>query len=385
MPQKIAVFGDLPQEVQRSIAARDRVDSIRRCIGGKLLSIITRHVPKQALTDHDLASEFDFIPCGFEGLTRADVLGALQKHKPVGALTRYLRDIRDPSVGTTAQEAGVSAWSTFSVGTDHLDVAQLTRLNIPVFHTPDVLTDAVAVHALSLIMALANNIFKADALVRDARWRAEDTLAIDANLCMPDLFTWTVGIVGMGRIGTEVLHHLAAFGTNVVWTDTDPAIESRAAAVEQHYGDLARQRGHEPTVQFVSLDELLERSDLVSVHTDLNDTSSNLFNARNFSKMKKGAFFVNTARAGVADYGALYEQLESNRLGGAGLDVFEREPIPPDDLKRLAALPNVILTPHMASNRAQTRLSMWFLSCYALMAWLLGYRPTNIANPQVYG
>ena len=180
MPQKITVFGDLPEEVEKTIADRDRVDSIRRSVGGKLLSIITRHVPQEALRNHDHASEFELIHCGYEGLTRADVLGALQKHKPAGVLARHLGDIRDPSVGDTAHEAGVSAFATFSVGTDHLNLAQLTRLNIPVFHTPDVLTEAVAMHALSLIMALANNIFKADAFVRNGQWTTQEPMAATA-------------------------------------------------------------------------------------------------------------------------------------------------------------------------------------------------------------
>jgi D-3-phosphoglycerate dehydrogenase len=100
--------------------------------------------------------------------------------------------------------------------------------------------------------------------------------------------------------------------------------------------------------------------------------------------MKKGAYFVNTARGGVADYEVLYRHLACGRLGGAGLDVFAQEPLIPKDLCRLADLPNVIVTPHTASNRFETRLSMAYLSCYALMTWLLGYRPTCIANPEVF-
>lgn len=387
VPRKIAVFGDLQEQVTKSLAERNRVDVIRQSIGRKLFAIITSHVSEEVLKGHDYLGQFDLIHFDAKNLTQSNVLDALRKHKPAGVLMKLTSppaELRDEIVGAAVLESGVSALSTCSVGTDHLNMPQLTRLKIPVFHTPDVLTESVAVHTLSMIMALTSNLFKADRYVRNEQWTALGSRAAHSNLICPDLFTWTIGIVGMGRIGTEVLNHLATYGPNVVWTDPNAKVRARADDVEQQYCNLASQRGHKPTVQWASLDKLLSQSDLVTIHTDLNTTSRHVLNEQNLSKIKPGAYLVNTSRGGVADYDALYHHLASGRLGGAGLDVFAHEPMSTEDLRRLTELPNVILTPHVASNRIQTRLSMSYLSCYALMASLLGYSPTCIANPEVY-
>jgi lactate dehydrogenase-like 2-hydroxyacid dehydrogenase len=260
----------------------------------------------------------------------------------------------------------------------------LTELGIALYHTPDVLTDAVAVHTMCFITALASNVPRSNEWVKSGRWATDGFSAAQAALRTTDLFNMTIGIVGMGRIGREVLFLLAPYGPNILWTDIDPSVQARAGELDEKYRSLAGARGYAPIVKCVSLDELLAGSDLVSAHMDLNPTSRNLFSSENLSKMKQGAYFVNTARGGVADYEALYDRLATGRLAGAALDVFSEEPPRDEDRQKLLRLPNVLTTPHTASDRTQTRLSMWYLAAYSLLARLLGYKPTNIANPDVY-
>jgi len=384
MGRTVITYGDIPEEVHQSLKDKDRAATIWRNVGGKLFCIVTSHIPEEAFSKHDYAREFDIVRLSDRNVSTADMVAALEKHKPAGVLFTFLMNVRDEAIGAKAHELGVEAVSTWSVGYDHINVPQMTGYGIPVYHTPDVLTDAVALHTMTFITALAGNLLRADAFIKSGDWTTKGTNAAQSGLMIPDLFTWTIGIVGMGRIGTEVLYLLAPHGPSILWTDIDPNVRARAAELEKKYLSMARARGYEPTVRCVSLDELLKKSDLVTVHIDLNPTSRNLFNQENLSKMKEGAYFVNTARGAVADYNALYNHLASGHLAGAALDVFPQEPMSERDRRRVVELPNLLMTPHTASDRVKTRLSMWYLCYYALLMRLLGYRPTNVANPEVY-
>ena len=384
MAKKLIAYGAIPQGVEKSLADPNRAAIIRESLGGKLFRIVTSHVPEDALTKHNYASELDVVRYCDKNVSTAEILAALEEHRPDGVLVTFLMNLRDEAIAAKAHEVGVKAFSTWSVGYDHFNLAQLTELGIALYHTPDVLTDAVAVHTMCFITALASNVPRSDGWVKSGQWASDGFSAAQAALCTTDFFNMTIGIVGMGRIGREVLYLLAPYGPNILWTDIDPGVQARAGELDEKYRSLAGARGYAPTVRCVSLDELLEGSDLVSAHVDLNPTSRNLFGAENLSKMKQGAHFVNTARGGVADHGALYDHLASGRLAGAALDVFSQEPPSDEDRRKLLELPNVLTTPHTASDRKQTRLSMWYLAAYALFARMLGYKPTNIANPRVY-
>jgi len=186
--------------------------------------------------------------------------------------------------------------------------------------------EAVADHALALILAVRHRIVEQDRLVRDGAWEAEGYLPLEGA----DLHAARVGLVGLGAIGRATARRLAGFGTELAYATP----RRQPAEVEAALG-----------IRHRDLDELLAWADVVSLHCPLTDETRGLIDARRIGLLRPGAVLVNTARGGVVDQAALIEALAAGRLGGAGLDVFADEPhVPP----ALRALPNVVLTPHIA-------------------------------------
>ncbi len=251
--------------------------------------------------------------------------------------------------------------SSVSVGVDHVDVAALTERAIPLGNTPGVLVDTTADASFALLLAAARRVGEADRFVRQGNWRAE-------NAWSPDFFTGkdvsgaTLGIIGLGQIGQAVARRAAGFGMKV----------------------LGYNRGEKtlPGIEQVSLDELLLRSDFVSVHVALNDDTRNLLDATRITTMKPGAVLINTARGGIVDEFALAEALKSGALYAAGIDVFETEPVPPDN--PLVELPNVVLAPHLGSATVITRARMADLAVDNALAALRGDAMPHCVNPEVY-
>jgi phosphoglycerate dehydrogenase-like enzyme len=205
---------------------------------------------------------------------------------------------------------------------DTTDHAVLRGRRIPLAFTPEGTTIGVAEHAVLLILAVLKLLPYADAELRQGRFHI--------NALRPasrELAGMTVGYVGMGRIGQALAERLAPFGTRGIFFD--PEVSS--------YGALER----------TSLENLLGRSDIVTLHLPLTPQTRHLMNRDNFARMKPGAFLINTARGGLVDERALFEALQSGRLAGAGLDVFEEEPVRAGH--PLAGLRNVVLTPHIAA------------------------------------
>ena len=252
--------------------------------------------------------------------------------------------------------------SSMSVGVDHIDVAAATRRGIPVGHTPGVLVETTADATFGLLLAAARRMAEAARFVRQGSWRAE-------NAWSPDFFTGkdvagaTLGIVGLGDIGRAVARRAQGFGMDVVaW--------NRAAV------DV-------PGVSLVDLGTLLGRSDFVSIHVALTADTAELINAERIAAMKPGAVLVNTARGGIVDEQALAQALSAGDLYAAGIDVFGREPV--EDDNPLLHLPNVVLTPHIGSATAQTRIEMADLAAGNALAALAGEAMPHCVNPEVYG
>jgi D-3-phosphoglycerate dehydrogenase len=235
------------------------------------------------------------------------------------------------SVGLLAQYApiteaviaalpGLRVIGRYGVGLDNIELPAAARRGIPVLNVPDYCTGEVADHALGLILALTRGIVALDRGIRAGAWdfRLGGELRRGATI--------QLGIVGFGRIGQALGRRALALGYRVVAADP--------------------RRSSTSDVPIVTLEELLSGSDVVSIHAWLDDTNRHLLDARAFALMKPGAFLVNTARGPLVDQAALVEALRSGHLGGAALDVLEREPIPVGD--PLLALPNVVLTPHAA-------------------------------------
>jgi len=203
-------------------------------------------------------------------------------------------------------------------------------------------------------------------------------------MAIEDLYKSTVGIIGLGRIGTRLMELLAPFGPHILWNDIKAELIERQDEKNQRYLAIARENGYEPTISYAPLDEMIPKCDVLVMCADLNPTSVNLLNAQRIAAMKRGAIFVNTTRGGLMDNAALRRALRDGHLGGAGLDVFDEEPLSEEVVREMAALPNVLANPHLGTDRFHTRLGMWYMALYSLLTYLAAWRPTNVANPAAF-
>ncbi|MFN2288363.1 MAG: 2-hydroxyacid dehydrogenase [Chromatocurvus sp.] len=251
--------------------------------------------------------------------------------------------------------------SSMSVGVDHIDLTAATERGIPVGHTPGVLVETTADTTFALLMAASRRVAEADHFMRQGHWTPE-------NAWSPDFFVGkdiagaTLGIVGLGAIGSAVARRAGGFGMQVLgWNRTPRDV---------------------PGVEQVALENLLTRSDFVAITVALSDDTRNLINAQRIALMKRDAVLVNTARGGIVDEVALAQALAGGRLFAAGIDVFAREPVPGDN--PLLSLPNVVLTPHIGSATASTRRQMADVAADNALAALAGDPMLHCANADVY-
>jgi glyoxylate reductase len=254
--------------------------------------------------------------------------------------------------------------SNYAVGFDNVDVPACTRRGIPVGNTPGALTETTADLAWALLMAAGRRVAEGDRYVRAGRWRTWGPQLLLGG----DVHGATLGIVGFGRIGQAVARRATGFGMTVLYwsrTRAEPGVEGELGAT------------------FVELDELLARSDFVSLHVSLNDETRHLIDAAALARMKSSAVLVNTARGPVVDQAALAEALREGTIAAAGLDVTDPEPMAPDD--PLLQLDNCLVVPHIASASHATRGKMAEMAAANLLAGLRGERLPNPVNPEVYG
>lgn len=279
----------------------------------------------------------------------------------VDGLLCLLTDTIDEQVLAAGKHLKVVA--NFAVGYNNIDVAAATRRKIAVTNTPGVLTETTADLAWALLMATARRVVEGDALVRSGQWQGWGPL----QLLGADVTGATLGLVGLGRIGTAMIPRARGFEMEVwYWNRT------RLSRAEE------RQLG----VRFAPLDELLERSDFVSVHVALNEQTRHLISADRLSLMKPTARIINTSRGPVIDERALVAALEAGAIAGAGLDVYEDEP---SLAAGLSELPNVVLLPHLGSATIGTRTKMGNMAAEDCLAACRGERPQNLVNPEVAG
>ena len=251
--------------------------------------------------------------------------------------------------------------STMAVGADNIDLAACTARGIPVGHTPDVLTETTADMAFTLMLAAARRVREGIGYVADGRWR----------LWEPDLLLGTevhgttLGIVGLGRIGSAIGRRALGFDMHIIYTGP-----RRRADLE----DLG--------VSYRTLDELLSESDHIVISCPLTPETHHLFDRDAFRLMKPTATLTNIARGPIVDPRALEWALRSGEIAAAALDVTEPEPIPSDD--PLLDLPNCLVVPHLGSATTQTREAMAVLAAKNLVAGLRGERLPACANPEAY-
>ncbi|MHB8567086.1 MAG: 2-hydroxyacid dehydrogenase [Nitrososphaerales archaeon] len=254
----------------------------------------------------------------------------------------------------------LKAVSSYSMGLDHVDIAACTRHAVLVTNTPDVLTNATADLAFALILASLRRLAEGDRYIREGKWNAPWS----PNLLVgQDASEATLGIAGFGRIGRAVARRALGFGMRVVYYDRKGEIKN--------FHDAS----------YLPLNELLNVSDIVSVHLPLTKETRHLFGEREFSMMKKTAVFVNTSRGGLVDQDALTGALKNRKIFAAGIDVFEKEPISSND--PLLKLDNVVLVPHLGSASVRSRAGMAELAARNLIDALSGRVPKAVANGEL--
>ncbi|HXM91170.1 MAG TPA: D-glycerate dehydrogenase, partial [Candidatus Dormibacteraeota bacterium] len=247
-----------------------------------------------------------------------------------------------------------------AVGFDNIDVPACTKRGVAATNTPGVLDETTADFAWTLMMAVARRLGEGESLARSGKWAGWD---LD-QLVGADVWGKTLGLVGFGRIGRAMARRASGFKMKVLYTDVARVSEDVEKELNAEYRDM---------------DTLLAQSDFVSVHVPLLAETQGLFTSAKFARMKTTAFFINTARGSVVDEAALVHALETKKIAGAGLDVYEKEPFIHAGLKR----PNVVLAPHLASASLETRTKMACIAATNVKDFFDGKRPANILNPEV--
>jgi glyoxylate reductase len=318
---------------------------------------VTRHLPERALHELQQVCEVEIwdreIPPPYELI--------VETVKDKEGLLCLLTDRIDAALMDAAPRLKVI--SQCAVGYDNIDVGAATARGIPVGNTPEVLTDATADFAFTLLMAAARRVGEAIDFVREGHWKTWGLTLLLGQ----DVYGATLGIVGLGRIGKALAQRASGFAMKMLYYD----------AVRQP--DAEAELG----VEYRALEALLRESDYVSLHVSLTEETRGLMDARAFALMKPTAILINTSRGPVVDGQALYEALKTGQIAYAALDVTDPEPLPAGH--KLLELPNLIVAPHIASATVTSRNLMAMRAVQNLVAGLRGEKLPYCANPEVYG
>jgi glyoxylate reductase len=320
---------------------------------------VTRRLPGPALDrlgqQHEVEIWPDRLPPPYEELT--------QHVQQVDGLLSTLSDRIDAPLIDSATD--LKAIANYAVGYDNVDVDAATRRGIRVGNTPDVLTDATADLAFTLLLAAARRLLEAAATVTDGTWDTWDP----SGLLGRSVHGKTLGIIGAGRIGQAVAKRAAGF-------DMEVLVAGRQGRDQD---DDARQQPQTSPDGHTHILELLQRSDFISIHCPLTEQTRHLIDTEALRLMKPTAILVNTARGPIIDQAALAAALKSGQIAGAALDVTDPEPLPADD--PLLAAPNLIVAPHIGSATHEAREQMTQLSVANLLAALNGDPMPHQINP----
>lgn len=322
--------------------------------------LVTRRIPEaglKPLTDKGYAVEV--IP-GDAPQSQKKIISYLKKGlsgEPYDAVLTLLTDKIDATVFDAAPS--VKIYANYATGFDNLDLTEAKKLGIVVTNAPsDLASEAVAEHTIALMLALAARIVEADDFVRRGRYKGWAPM----NFIGTDVLGKTLGLIGVGRIGGRVAHYASGLGLKILYYDV-----KRNEAIEKESG----------ATFCSSVEELLPKADIVSVHVPLLDSTHHLMNTERLALMKSSAVLVNTSRGPVIDEFALLEALKTEVIRGAGLDVFEFEP---KLVHGLAKLQNVILTPHIASASDEARDEMAVITANNIIDFFEGREPRNQVN-----
>ncbi|MFC1625912.1 2-hydroxyacid dehydrogenase [Patescibacteria group bacterium] len=285
----------------------------------------------------------------------------LEKAVGVDAVLSILTDKFDGDV-MDGMGPNLKIISNYAVGFDNVNIEEASKRGILVTNTPsNEVNEAVAEHTWALILSLARRIVEADEATRRGMYRGWGPgMFLGRNVIGK-----TLGIIGLGRIGTMVAKRASGYGVKVLYNK-----RTKDEKAEKELG-----------VEFASLEELLSASDFITLHVPLTDETRHMINKDTLAKIKKGAFLVNTARGSVVDESDLIDALRSGHLGGAGLDVYDNEPnVSPE----LVGLENVVLTPHIASATWEARNKMGEQAVGAILDALSGKKPQSLVDDKVW-
>ena len=311
---------------------------------------ITRYIPEEAIKRLEEVFEVEIFPEN-RAITHEELK---EKVKDIDALICLLTDNIDHEIIEAA--SNLKCISVYAVGYNNIDVETATKHSIVICNTPGVLTETTADLAWALIMSCARRIVEADRFVREGKFQGWEPMLMLGN----DIFGKTLGIIGMGRIGRAVANRALGFDMKVIYYDPQVDPESLPS-------------------DYVSVDltTLCQNSDFISIHTPLTPETRHLIGEKEFNLMKPTAILINTARGPIIDEQTLISALKEHKIAGAGLDVYENEPVIPEELIKLS---NVILLPHIGSASYETRTKMALLAAENAIAVIEGKNPPARVN-----
>lgn len=313
--------------------------------------LVTRALPGDALSQLKEVSDFLIEPPS-QHLSRERLLEKIPK---ADALICLLSETIDQTVIDRAKNLRVI--SNYAVGYNNIDLEYATQKGIYVTNTPDVLTEATADLAWALMLAAARRVAEGDKMVRAGNFKgwAPDLLLGS------EVYGKTLGVIGLGRIGSAVAIRAKGFGMRVLYWSRE-----KKSSLEKQLN-----------LEYMSLPEILKKADFISINVALTPQTRHLIAQKEFSLMKKNAIIVNTARGPIIDEKALVEALTSGKIEAAGLDVYENEP---DIHPKLRELDNVVLAPHIGSGTQETRAKMAQMVVDDVLMALKGQRPLHAIN-----
>ncbi|UCD13172.1 MAG: D-glycerate dehydrogenase [Thermoplasmatales archaeon] len=316
---------------------------------------VTRKIPELGLNLLRKEFELEINPHN-RVLTKEEIMRGL---KGKDGLLCLLTDPIDKDV--ISSEPRLKMIANYAVGYDNVDIKAATERGIPVSNTPGVLTDTTAEMAWALLFSVARHMVEGDKFTRSGRFKGWAPMLMLGQ----DVSNKTLGIVGVGRIGTAFALKSKGFNMKVLYVDSrvNETLENELGA------------------QKVDLPLLLKESDFISLHVPLNRATHHMISEKELKMMKKNAVLINTSRGPVVDERALVKALKNKWIFGAGFDVYEHEPDISEELKKLQ---NVVLQPHSASATFETRTNMAIMAAENMIAGLKGKIPPNCVNTEVF-
>jgi glyoxylate reductase len=319
---------------------------------------VTQPIAPKALARLEQAADVRLNPDRLHIVRKDELVDAVRE---ADVLFCLLHDAVDADV--VAANPALRAIATMTITPANVDVGAATQRRIPVTVIPPIVTEATADLTWALLLSLVRRVAEADRAMRAGTFPGAQSRYFEGD----DVSGATLGLLGAGRVGQAVARRARGFAMRVIYHDP----QRLSGADETALG-----------IEWVSFERLLAESDILSVHVDLGPATHHLIGAAELERMKPHAYLLNTARGPIVDERALVDALGSGRLAGAGLDVFEHEPLVPAELR---TLPNVVLTPHVGSATRSLRERMAMVVVDNVLAVLDGRRAPNCWNPEIYG